>query len=294
MRVIRQSRKHESRRDQSHSPCLHLRTVTSHTGYNALNHSQVLDLSLHIAIHLDTLPIVRVVGKDPGRHRAATPSLPEPCHQQKSHQHTSRSRTPLLRLYHYLTSTRPSLTETASEQHRYCFCPFTILPMVVSANARQPIVPAWFPRSLRPDVQDRRHRTESVRFQHPGPPWSSLDPDPRPILQLHDALPSLTASLSALPALNAGAVEAGIDRLSPVCGLRPVRAGTVPGSEGSESRDPHFLAICQGLAHRLEHSLHRVPGRRLAQADPGLPHDRRCPTSSCGHSLKGASCAPAA
>ena len=31
--------------------------------------------------------------------------------------------------------------------------------------------------------------------------------------------------------------------------------------ECPESADPHFLAICQGLAHRFEHSVHRVPGR---------------------------------
>ena len=53
---------------------------------------------------------------------------------------------------------------------------------------------------------------------------SSLGSDPR-LIPVHEALPSFTESLSALPGLNAGAVDAGIDRLSPVCGLRPVRAG---------------------------------------------------------------------
>ena len=36
---------------------------------------------------------------------------------------------------------------------------------------------------------------------------------------------SFTASLSVLPGLKTGTVEAPIDRLSPVAGLRPVRAG---------------------------------------------------------------------
>ena len=41
----------------------------------------------------------------------------------------------------------------------------------------------------------------------------------------YEALPAFTASLNGLPALNVGAVEAAMFRLSPVLGLRPVRAG---------------------------------------------------------------------
>lgn len=37
--------------------------------------------------------------------------------------------------------------------------------------------------------------------------------------------PVFTASFSVLPGLNVGAVEAAIATLSPVRGLRPVRAG---------------------------------------------------------------------
>ena len=43
--------------------------------------------------------------------------------------------------------------------------------------------------------------------------------------RIYDALPAFTASLNGLPALNVAAVEAEISRLSPVLGLRPVRAG---------------------------------------------------------------------
>ena len=44
----------------------------------------------------------------------------------------------------------------------------------MSAIARQPVVSPWFPPPLCRDIQDRRHRTESVRFQHPGPPGPRL------------------------------------------------------------------------------------------------------------------------
>ena len=41
----------------------------------------------------------------------------------------------------------------------------------------------------------------------------------------YGALPAFTASRNGLPALKVGAVEAAISMLSPVLGLRPVRAG---------------------------------------------------------------------
>ena len=46
----------------------------------------------------------------------------------------------------------------------------------------------------------------------------------RRVPRTYEPLSPFTASLSALPALNVGAVEAAISRLSPVLGLRPIRA----------------------------------------------------------------------
>ena len=66
---------------------------------------------------------------------------------------------------------------------------------------------------------------------NPAVPASPGPPQPRPAYARHPpgpsafaVQPSSTASLSALPALNDGAFEAGIETLSPVRGFRPVRA----------------------------------------------------------------------
>ena len=88
--------------------------------------------------------------------------------------------------------------------------------ILLSLLAFAPPIASGYPGSpsshrKRPDSTSRASLASFVPDPWPGP--------------FHDALPSFTASLSALPGLNAGAVEAGIDRLSPVCGLRPVRAG---------------------------------------------------------------------
>ena len=41
----------------------------------------------------------------------------------------------------------------------------------------------------------------------------------------------------------------------------PGTGRTVPGAEDAESDDPHFFAVCQGLAHRLEYGVYSVLGR---------------------------------
>jgi|GEM_PF-6537143 len=58
----------------------------------------------------------------------------------------------------------------------------------------------------------------------------------------HHDPPALTASRNGLPAFNVGAVEAAMLRLSPVLGLRPVRAGRLLVPKGPEPDDPHVLA----------------------------------------------------
>ena len=75
---------------------------------------------------------------------------------------------------------------------------------------------------------------------------------------------SLTASLSAFPALNAGAFEAAMAILSPVPGLRPWRAARVLVVEAPEARDGDRVAARQRLGDGGEdgadHAVRGGPG----------------------------------
>ena len=59
------------------------------------------------------------------------------------------------------------------------FCHF---PVAVSAIARQRVLTVCVPPPWRPDIQDRRHRTESARIQHPGRLWPRLSVIPDQLL----------------------------------------------------------------------------------------------------------------
>ena len=50
--------------------------------------------------------------------------------------------------------------------------------------------------------------------------------------------------------------------------IAPNAGGTASGAEGGEAGDAHILAPGQGLRDRLEHGIHRIPGRRPSNSGP--------------------------
>ena len=79
-----------------------------------------------------------------------------------------------------LSTLTPSLSrmerQSGMHLHYGCIVPalFALLPVAVSAISRQPVERAWFPPPSRPDIQDRRLRTETARIQLPGQSWPFL------------------------------------------------------------------------------------------------------------------------
>ena len=85
---------------------------------------------------------------------------------------------------------------------------------------------------------------------------------------------SLTASLSAIPALNAGAFEAAMAMLSPVPGFAALACGTGPGGEAPEARDgtcsPHASASAMAAKTALTARFAVAPGHGGFRGHPDV------------------------
>ena len=104
------------------------------------------------------------------------------------------------------------------------FCLFCRNPLAAAGlTAAIPSQPSIL-RSARRNAWRRRSSQRKRVISTCCPSLASRVPDPRP-KPVHPVFRAFTASFSVLPALNTETVEAATDRLSPVRGLRAMRAG---------------------------------------------------------------------
>ena len=138
-------------------------------------------------------------------------------------------------------------------------------PVAGTVPLRQPLIPAWFLPGRRSHLSARclqnRNRPNSTR----GPSCPRLSSIAR---QADHDPPAFTASRNGLPALKVGVVEAATSRLSPVLGLRPVRAGRllVPNVPKPTIRTSSPLARVSAIASKTASTA--SPRRRPSDSDP--------------------------